>query len=84
MITLKRLNVVKKVESEFRAEALIRQGFELVEEQEPKKDQQVSEEMLELRERAAQLGIPRASQMGEKKLLEAIAEKELELQKGGE
>lgn len=34
--------------------------------------------LAQLRERGKELGIPRASQMGEKKLLEAIAAKEAE------
>jgi hypothetical protein len=37
VIKLQRLNVVKIVESEVKAEALIRQGFELVMEQEEDK-----------------------------------------------
>lgn len=40
----------------------------------------VNEELQQLRERGKELGIPRASQMGEPKLLEAIAAKEAEIQ----
>lgn len=39
------------------------------------------EKLVELRERAKELGVPRATQMGEAKLLEAIAEKEEEIAK---
>lgn len=44
-------------------------------------DQQEQEELSQLRERAKELGIPRASQLGEEKLTKAIAEKEAELEK---
>jgi hypothetical protein len=44
------------------------------------KQQNKDEELQQLRERAKELGIPQASRLGEKKLLEAITAKEAELQ----
>lgn len=47
---------------------------------EQEKKPEAKEELQQLRGKGKELGIPRASQMGEPKLLEAIAAKEAELQ----
>lgn len=80
MIKLKRLNVVKLVESEFRAQQLERQGFKRVIEEQLKQE---SEEIKQLRERAKELGIKGYHNMKFETLQAAIAEKEeIELASG--
>lgn len=72
MIKLKRLNVVKLVESEFRSQQLERQGFKRVIEEQLKQE---SEEIKQLRERAKELGIKGYHNMKFETLQAAIAEK---------
>lgn len=73
MIKLKRLNVVKFAESEFRAQQLERQGFKRIEANESPK--QESDELVQLRERAKELGIKGYHNMKFETLQAAIAEK---------
>lgn len=69
--------VIEKFDDE-EGERLVEIGAAKLVEQ-PMKVNLDEEKLAQLRERAKELGIPRATQMGEAKLLEAIAEKEEEL-----
>lgn len=90
MIRLKRFNVVKIADSEHKAKLWEAKGFkrlpELAEHHagevvvpNSKQENENSDDLKQLRERAKELGIPRAGQLGEEKLLATIAEKEAEI-----
>lgn len=71
--------VIEKFDDE-EGERLVSIGAAKLVEQ-PEKVNLDEEKLAQLRERAKELGVPRATQMGEAKLLEAISEKEEEIAK---